>query len=170
MPQHLKATAEIQKTPSGNKSKPQTKKRVFAVISWVLVLLLVGFISFTFSRNKALGANRVSEKALSALKANNGPVIYKLGTKEFQKASELKKVQAFATEWSKVITQATDGKPTLVSKTESVKNKKPLTTLVYTYQVKPGKSKINQKELYSTVVVEKVQDVYKLYTFNIDTN
>ena len=163
--------------PAGDPTK-QPKSSRFAVfkahkgalllIFWVAVLLLVGFISFNTARSNALAANKTAEKALTALKASDANGIYQLGTNEFKNASDQTKVKAVIAEWNKVIVQTTDGKPTLVSKQESTKDGKSLTTLLYKYTVKPGKSKINQKELYVQAVTQKVGTEYKLSTFTID--
>lgn len=158
--------------PQKTKLKPNIKARktVIWIAIWVAVLLVVGLISFTISRNSALAANKKAEAALSALKANDDTAFYNLGSTNFKKASDQKKVKAVVNEWSKVISQATNGQPELVSKqTSTTKDGKNLTTLVYKYQVQPGKSKINQKELFVQVVVEQTDDGYKLATFNIDT-
>ncbi len=144
-------------------------KNVILAVFWVIILIIVGFGSFTLARNSALAANRPAEKALAALKANDPDGLYNLGTDEFKKTSDKTKVKAVVTEWTKVINQATDGKPQIVSKQTAIKDGKELTTLDYKYQVQPGKSKINQKELFVRIVTQKVDNTYKLYTINIDT-
>ena len=136
---------------------------------WIVLLVIVGVISFTASRNNALAANRTAEKALMALKNNDDTTIYNLGSDDFKKSSDKQKVKDVVNQWSKVIVQATDGKPELVSKRETQKDNKRLTTLEYKYKIKPGKSKIDQKELYVQTVLENAGNAYKLYTFGIDT-
>lgn len=162
------AQVKAQKT----KLKPDMKSRkTFVIVAiWIIALLIVGMLSFTISKNNALAANKQAEAALNSLKENDATSFYNMGSENFKKVSDQKKVKAVVNEWSKVISQATNGQPELVSKQTAVtKEGKKLTTLVYKYQVKPGKSKINQKELFVQIVVEQTSEGYKLYTFNIDT-
>lgn len=152
--------------------KPQlkrSKKTLLLIGLWVTVLVVVGVISFAASRNNALASNKIAEQALEALEHDDDQTVYGLGSKDFKKVSDQTKVKAVVNQWSKVIAQATDGTPELMSKQLEVKDNKELTTLVYKYDVQPGKSNIEQKELFVRVVLEKNGPNYQLYTFNIDT-
>ena len=162
--------SKVTKISSKSVVKPKlSKKSLFKFLLWLVLFTVVGFTSYTIARNKAMAANKPAEKALVALKDNKPVAVYELGTDEFKKFSTLVQVKAVVEQWSKIVNQTTEGKPELVSKKESTKDKKQLTTLLYKYQIKPGKSKINQKELFVAVVVQKVDKEYKLYTFNIDS-
>jgi len=139
------------------------------IIGWLAVLVLVGFIAFTVSRNSALAPNKVAEKALVDLKTNDSKALYQLGSPDFKKGSSEQKVQGVVADWTKVINQATDAKPTLISKQDFIQANKQLTHLTYRYGVKPGKSKIGQKDLYVNITLEHTNGQYLLYTFALDT-
>lgn len=149
-------------------ARRKVSKKTIGVIVWVIILITVGAISFTVSRNNALAENRVAEKSLNALKANDDTTLYNLGSQDFKKATDQKKVKSVVNDWHKVISQATEGDPELVSKQQSTKDNKQLTTLIYKYKIKPGKSKINQEHLYIRVVTTQEDSQHKLYTFTVD--
>lgn len=153
------------------KLRPNVKSRrtLLFVLFWIAALLIVGIMSFTVSRNNALAANKKAEAALDALKANDDTRLYNLGTEELKKSNDTSKVKTLVNEWTKVISQATNGTPELVSKQATVtKDGKKLTTLVYKYQVQPGKSKINQKELFVKIETIETNEGLKISAFNMD--
>lgn len=159
------------KTTTTDKAKSaprRVNKTVLVIAFWCSVLIIVGYLSFTASRNNALAPNRSAEKALESLKANDDAALYNLGSEEFKKASSQDKVKGVTNEWSKVINQATEGDPELVSKQQTTEDGKSVTTLLYRYKVKPGKSKIDQEYLYVQVGMEQNGPSYQLRTFNID--
>ena len=143
-------------------------KTVILVIIWAAALLLIGYFSFTVSRNNALSANRIAESALSAIYQNDAKKVYELGSDDFKKVSSRDQVKKVVEEWNPVLAKATDGEPELVSKIESTKDSKRLTTLIYKYDVRPGKSKINQKEFYVRVIIAESDNGPKISVINFD--
>lgn len=157
------------KTPKTKLARRKPSKKTVLIVLWLVLLLVVGLISFTVSRNNTLAAERFAEKSLVALKNNDDTTVYNLGSESFKKASDKQKVKVVVNQWSKIVNEATEGKPERVSKSESTEDKKQLTNLLYRYKVKQGKSKINQKDLYVKVVLDHTNGQYKLHTFSFDT-
>lgn len=162
-------TSDIKPPKTKLKANKKLRKNVVIALAWIIALFAVGVISFSVSRNNALAADKKAETALDALKANDDTRLYNLGTEELKKASDKTKVKTVVNEWHTVITQATNGDPELVSKqTTTTKDGNELVALIYKYQVQPGKSKINQKELFVKIDVIKTSEGYKINAFNID--
>lgn len=164
-----KQRTELETTkPTLLKNSVRPNKTVLLIVLWVAVLFIIGFVSFTVSRNNALAPNRAAEDALAAIKNNDDKKIYELGTESFKKTSTKERVKTVVNEWSPVLSKATKGEPQVVSKQQSTKDNEQSVTLVYKYDIQPGKSKINQKEFYVRVILENTSNGYKVSAYNFD--
>lgn len=154
-----------------DESKPRTQKinkTVVLIILWIIALIVVGIISFIVSRNNTLAPNHAAETALEAIKQNDDEKVYQLGSDSFKKTSSKEQVKTVVNEWSPVLSKAVTGEPQVVSKVQSTKDSKQFTTLVYKYDVQPGKSRINQKEFYVRVILENTDSGFKVSAYNFD--